>query len=208
MNFEANTISIPALSLAISILSVVFARISIRNQKLNNTKILDLQNKVFQEQLIQFKTMYEQNRLADRAAYIPFFMLKVDKKIYVKNDLLIIPLELKNVGRETAVNISLKTIHEEGGLEDYFETSNLNNNIHFVHDYLSEYYAEPKGTVSFSACCEMHDSACDVTFKVQFFDLLKRKYQQEFRFQYWFKQCHEISRNKTSSHPELIDDVN
>jgi len=122
MNSEATTILTAIFSLVISLLSVVIARKSLTNQQLNNTKTLDMQNKVFQEQLMQFETSYAQNRLADRAAYIPFFMLKVDQDIFRKDDLLIIPIKLINVGRETAVNISLITSREKGGLEDFFKT--------------------------------------------------------------------------------------
>lgn len=145
-----------------------------------------------------------------RISVIPSFHLSFNEKIFIKNianeENFILPISLINLGRESATNIGLEPMTQNRGLEDYFKTERLRENIHFIHEYLDKQYAFPGETVKFSACCKKHDKAHDVFFKIKFSDLVGRTYEQEFRFQYCYEITKKFSMNHISSLPVCIED--
>lgn len=146
----------------------------------------------------------------NRITLIPHFHLSLDKDIYVKNidnkEVLILPISLINLGKESATNIQLVQMREGYGLNSYFKADGLQEEIHFLYGYLDKQYAFTGNYINFSVRCNKHDDVHNVNFKIKYNDLVGRTYEQEFRFQYWFSQMKEFSMNHVSNLPVCIDD--
>jgi hypothetical protein len=156
----------------------------------------------------QYQILLKENQ--NRVSLIPYFHLEFEEKIYVNEDLdkkrLILPITLINLGKESATNIRLIPMFEDGGIENYFKTCGLSQNIHFVYSYLDKQYALSKDKIKFSSCCDFHGVAYDVYFKIRFDDLVGRTYEQKFRFQYCYTVMSDFSENSTTFLPVCIDD--
>lgn len=147
----------------------------------------------------------------NRVSLIPYFHLKLEDEICIKEitgkNMLILPLALINLGRESATNIQLEPMIKGGGLENFFETDLASKNIHFVYDDFDKQYALAKDEVKFSSFCDFHDKAYNVYFKIKFNDLVGRTYEQKFRFQYCYKIMHEFSGNSTTFLPICVENT-
>ncbi|MEK3889809.1 hypothetical protein [Bacillus sp. FSL K6-3431] len=168
----------------------------------------------FYKENIRQKEQDEQNfysKNKSRISLIPYFHLSFNKEIYVKNinneACLILPISLINLGKESATNVQLVQMTKSESTNCYFKTDGLQQNIHFLYDYLDKQYAFIDDTINFSVRCNKHSKAYNVFFKIRYNDLAGRTYEQEFRFQYCFKIMNEFSMNHTSDLPICIEDI-
>lgn len=188
------------------IVSIIGIFIGYKNHKSN--QLLTVNQEVMRQKENKYQTLLNKNH--SRVSLIPYFHLELEKEIYVKKqtdrNLCILPITLINLGKESATNIRLIPILDNGGLEDYFKTSGESNYEHFIHDYLDKQYAFPQGRVNLSAHCNEHECAYDVYFKIQFNDLVGRTYVQKFRFQYCTTIMNNFSLNHSTSVPICIKD--
>ncbi|EIW19110.1 hypothetical protein [Pelosinus fermentans] len=193
-------------SVAALILSIISFYKSNESDKI--TKRWEVYKENVRQKEVDEQNYYSKNN--SRVSLIPYFHLSFNKKIDTKNigneEHFILPISLINLGRESATNIRLEPIIQDGGIENYFKTGDLQKNIHFVYEYLNMQYAFPGVSIDFSVCCKKHGTAYDVFFKIRFNDLIGRTYEQEFRFQYCFTVTNEFSMNHTSSLPICIED--
>lgn len=194
----------------ISLFALVISIIALYMNQKNYNKSQLRQEILENKREAELHEQQKHGKNVDRTAIIPYFTLLCEKKIYVKEisnqEMLILPISLINLGRESATNIRLEPVVPGGGLEHYFETENSNQNVHFVHEYLDKQYAFPEDVVNFSSCCSKHNNAYNVLFKIRFNDLVGRTYEQKFRFQYCFSIMNEFSMNHWSSIPICIND--
>lgn len=194
----------------ISLIAIVISIIALYMNQKNYNKSQLWQEILADKREIELHEQQKHSKNTDRTSIIPYFTLSCEKKIYVKEisdeEMLILPLSLINLGRESATNIRLEPVVPGGGLEHYFMTENSSKDIHFVYEYLDKQYALPEGAVNFSSCCARHNNAHNVSFKVRFNDLVGRTYEQDFRFQYSFGLMDKISMNHWSGVPVCIDD--
>ena len=178
------------------------------NRDQEKKELVEQQRENIRKQETIYQILLKENQ--NRVSLIPYFHLEFEEKIYVNEDFnekrLILPITLINLGKESATNIRLIPMIEGGGLENYFKTDRLSQNIHFVYDYLDKQYALSKDKIKFSSCCNFHETAYDVYFKIRFDDLVGRTYEQKFRFQYCYTVMSNFSKNSTTFLPVCIDD--
>ena len=204
------------LPIILSILSIAF---SMRSNKKNaeQNRNLEAQKEVLKLQ--EIRTNEINMRLNNRSNLIPFFSLILDDsniKIETTNDCKNIELtiELINIGKESATNISIypmkKREPEEYSLENYFETVNEKNN-YFIRNYLNQRYAFPKESIKFTLTRKIPKSNENndrisniIKFKIRFQDLRGNLYEQEFQFS--FDEIYKFSLESYSSIPNLINE--
>ncbi|MCL1989878.1 MAG: hypothetical protein FWG67_03210 [Defluviitaleaceae bacterium] len=194
-----------------AIFAIILGIVNARNSK--KDKAEQRQWELEKEQIRQkeIDRQEEHTRNSKRVSLMPRFNLMLNEQMSTKNifrhtENIIIPLSLVNISKDTATAVGLECMIPNGGSENYFLTSGLEKNIHFIHDYLDKNYAFSKEILKMSATCEMHDEAYDVFFKLRFEDLVGRLYEQKFRFQYCYKISMELSLNTTSFPPICIKD--
>lgn len=211
---EDNILLITLVGSIISSLGTIFAIcLGIFNAR-NNKKDKEEQHswELEKEQIRQreIDRQEEYNRNSKRVSLMPRFNLMIDEKMSTKMILhtenIIIPLHLVNISKETATAVGLECMIPNGGLENYFSTRDLKENIHFIYDYLNKNYAFSEEILKMSTRCEMHDNVYEVFFKLRFEDLVGRLYEQKFRFQYCYKISTELSLNTTSFPPVCVED--
>lgn len=193
----------------VSLISVISSIAIARSSDKKHVSTIDWEKYKEEErkrELIERKRAEENNR---RVSLMPYFHLSINEDIFLKgnisDELIIIPVSLENLGKESATNVSLISFKpDDDSLDNYFRTSGLKDNIHYVHDYFHKHFARPGELVSFSACCEKHDKAYDVYFKLGFTDLVGNSYEQKFRIQYWFRNSAKISINNWSGLPKYM----
>lgn len=207
---------------AIAIIVSIFALIKSNKEQKETQCLEEEREKIRKELTLHGISLQEnQNKIAsyeillqeqqNRVYLIPYFHLELKEDIYVKEEInkkyLILPITLINLGKESAINVQLIPMIQGGGWENYFETEFLSRNIHFVHDYLDKQYAVSKNKIKLSACCDFHENAHNVYFKIRYDDLVGRTYEQKFRFQYCYNISTKFSLNNTTFVPVCVDDT-
>ena len=198
------------------ILSILSIALSMKSNKKNAEQNRNLEAQKEALKLQEIRTNEINMRLNNRSNLIPFFCLILNNsniKIETTNDCrnIILTIELINIGKESATNISIypmkKREPEEYSLENYFETVNEKNN-YFIRNYLNQRYAFPKESIRFSLTREIPKSKGRISniikFKIRFQDLIGNLYEQEFQFS--FDEIHKFSLESYSSIPNLINE--
>ena len=178
--------------------------------------------KKIQEFEIEKEAIRQQERKTDeifmqlnsRSNLIPYFHLilddsKIEKKTYNGHEEIKLVIGLMNIGKESATNIMIHPMGE--GLKNYLETSNERENSYYIHDYLSQYFAFPKDSVTFSIVKEIPKENGGkvnnfIKFKIRFRDLLGNLYEQEFKFGYDNYIVNGFNLNSYSGVPCLIEE--
>lgn len=197
----SNLIAIIAL-----IVSIVGIYLSYKNHKTTIEWNFHKENMRQTEQTRQ--NYYARN--INRIDLMPHFHLVLDKEISVKRnskeEILVIPISLINVGRENATNIRLVPILKDDTASHFIKTDSLNDEPHGIRDYLDKRYAVIGDVINFTASCKKHDQYLNVYFKIRFDDIAGRTYEQDFRFLYGFQTSNKISMNHDSNLPKCIDE--
>lgn len=141
---------------------------------------------------------------------MPRFNLVLDKEIELKRkirteEMFIFPISLKNIGQNTATNIKLEPVLEDGIFTHYSRTDNLHGETHGISDYLDKQYAMVGETINFTLVCNKHDKAFNVYFRIKFNDIDGRTYEQDFHFGYFYPISNKFSMSNTSENPVYIE---
>jgi len=144
---------------------------------------------------------------------MPRFNLVLDKEIEVRQkkqaeEILVFPITLKNIGQNTAINMRLEPIFEDGTSTHYARTDNLHGEIHGISDYINKQYAMVGETINFTLVCNKHDKALNVYFKIKFNDIDGRTYKQDFHFEYCYPISNKFSMSNSSENPVCIENNN
>lgn len=134
--------------------------------------------------------------------FIPYFVLKLNSKnIRLENGRHVLPIQIVNVGKGTAVNVGLRK----------YDTDNFiitkEGKAYYVYNYLNYPYACEKDTITFEITTENETNINNIVqFKIVFSDLIGNWYEQEFSFIYDTIFVHGFSQNMESKRPKKIDE--
>ena len=151
------------------------------------------------------------NKLNSRAGLIPYFNIILDdSKIKEKNGKIYLEISLINIGKESATNVGICLTEERK--EIIVEGYDTNQNSYIVYNYLDKYYAMVGDKISFSIVTDRKEKIMNVflRFKIQYYDLVGNRYEQEFRFAFYddFNGKNKIyySLNNISDLPKLVEE--
>lgn len=157
------------------------------------------------------KDILIQNLLSEqntRASIIPYFniVLKDNKIKYVKNSL-ILEIGFINIGKESATNIQLAPKIPDKGLQGYIYSEVYPKKSYYIYEYLSQYYATTRETVTFKVKVDLENEEKIndfLNFKIKYSDLIGNEYEQEFRCGFYMLDCIAYNLNNTSYKPILL----
>lgn len=210
---------ISIIALLISVLSFLYSR---KDQKKNEKYRESVHNFAIQNEknrLLEKRTDDIFERLKSRSTLIPYLYISIaDSKVmhFRENDeeKLIIVITLKNLGKESAIDIELDP-HTKN-LDDYFKGLRKDDRKNKVNYYVSEYFNNgfsiSKGDVFFSFSKripkEKLTSYSDrVTFNIIFKDLMGNAYRQKFEIEFGYIDYNLFLSSKYyCGAPELIED--
>ena len=153
------------------------------------------------------------NKLNSRAGLIPYFNIILDdSKIKEENGKIYLGVSLINIGKESATNVGICLTEERK--EIIVEGYDTNQNSYIVYNYLDKYYAMVGDKISFSIVTDRKEKIMNVflRFKIQYYDLIGNRYEQEFRFAFYDdfngKNKTYYSLNNISDLPKLVEENN
>ena len=126
------------------------------------------------------------NKLNSRAGLIPYFNIILDdSKIKEENGKIYLGVSLINIGKESATNVGICLTEERK--EIIVEGYDTNQDSYIVYNYLDKYYAMVGDKISFSIVTDRKEKIMNVflRFKIQYYDLIGNRYEQEFRFAFY-----------------------
>ena len=151
------------------------------------------------------------NKLNSRAGLIPYFNIILDdSKIKEENGKIYLGVSLINIGKESATNVGICLTEERK--EIIVEGYDTNQNSYIVYNYLDKYYAMVGDKISFSIVTDRKEKIMNVflRFKIQYYDLVGNRYEQEFRFAFYDdfngKNKTYYSLNNISDLPKLVEE--
>ncbi|WP_035495524.1 hypothetical protein [Fusobacterium sp. oral taxon 370] len=149
------------------------------------------------------------NKLNSRAGLIPYFNIILDdSKIKEENGKIYLGVSLINIGKESATNVGICLTEERK--EIIVEGYDTNQDSYIVYNYLDKYYAMVGDKISFSIVTDRKEKIMNVflRFKIQYYDLIGNRYEQEFRFAFYDdfngKNKTYYSLNNISDLPKLV----
>lgn len=172
----------------------------------NTKKISKLDMRLKNYKIIQDEKEKEVKKRFDKVdrsgKFIPYFVLKLNsKKIRLENGRYILPIQIVNVGKGTAVNVGLRKYDTD----DFIITKE--GKAYYVYDYLNYSYACEKDAITFEITTEDEKNINNIVqFKIVFSDLIGNWYEQEFSFIYDTIFVHGFSRDMESKRPKKIDE--
>ena len=125
-------------------------------------------------------------KLNSRAGLIPYFNIILDdSKIKENDEKIYLGISLINIGKESATNVGICLTEERK--EIIVEGYDTNQNSYIVYNYLDKYYAMVGDKISFSIVTDRKEKIMNVflRFKIQYYDLIGNRYEQEFRFGFY-----------------------
>lgn len=149
------------------------------------------------------------NKLNSRAGLIPYFNIILDDS-KIKEEYL--GISLINIGKESATNVGICLTEERK--EIIVEGYDTNQNSYIVYNYLDKYYAMVGDKINFSIVTDRKEKIMNVflRFKIQYYDLIGNRYEQEFRFAFYDdfngKNKTYYSLNNISDLPKLVEENN
>ena len=153
------------------------------------------------------------NKLNSRAGLIPYFNIILDdSKIKEENGKIYLGVSLINIGKESATNVGICLTEERK--EIIVEGYNKTQDSYIVYNYLDKYYAMVGDKISFSIVTDRKEKIMNVflRFKIQYYDLIGNRYEQEFRFAFYDdfngKNKTYYSLNNISDLPKLVEENN
>lgn len=153
------------------------------------------------------------NKLNSRAGLIPYFNIILDdSKIKEENGKIYLGVSLINIGKESATNVGICLTEERK--EIIVEGYDTNQNSYIVYNYLDKYYAMVGDKISFSIVTDRKEKIMNVflRFKIQYYDLIGNRYEQEFRFAFYDdfngKNKTYYNLNNISDLPKLVEENN
>ena len=151
------------------------------------------------------------NKLNSRAGLIPYFNIILDdSKIKEENGKIYLGVSLINIGKESATNVGICLTEERK--EIIVEGYDTNQDSYIVYNYLDKYYAMVGDKISFSIVTDRKEKIMNVflRFKIQYYDLIGNRYEQEFRFAFYDdfngKNKTYYSLNNISDLPKLVEE--
>lgn len=151
------------------------------------------------------------NKLNSRAGLIPYFNIILDdSKIKEENGKIYLGVSLINIGKESATNVGICLTEERK--EIIVEGYDTNQDSYIVYNYLDKYYAMVGDKISFSIVTDRKEKIMNVflRFKIQYYDLIGNRYEQEFRFGFYDdfngKNKKYYNLNNISYLPKLVEE--
>lgn len=151
------------------------------------------------------------NKLNSRAGLIPYFNIILDDSKIKENDgKIYLGISLINIGKESATNVGICLTEERK--EIIVEGYDKNQDGYIVYNYLDKYYAMVGDKINFSIVADRKEKIMNVflRFKIQYYDLIGNRYEQEFRFGFYddFNRKNEIcyNLNNISDLPKLVEE--
>lgn len=151
------------------------------------------------------------NKLNNRAGLIPYFNIILDdSKIKEENGKIYLGVSLINIGKESATNVGICLTEERK--EIIVEGYDTNQDSYIVYNYLDKYYAMVGDKISFSIVTDRKEKIMNVflKFKIQYYDLIGNRYEQEFRFGFYDdfngKNKKYYNLNNISYLPKLVEE--
>ena len=151
------------------------------------------------------------NKLNSRADLIPYFNIILDdSKIKEENGKIYLGVSLINIGKESATNVGICLTEERK--EIIVEGYDTNQDSYIVYNYLDKYYAMVGDKISFSIVTDRKKKIMNVflRFKIQYYDLIGNRYEQEFRFGFYDdfngKNKKYYNLNNISYLPKLVEE--
>lgn len=130
-----------------------------------------------------------------------------DADIKLSKGKMIFGIRIRNVGLASAVNIQMGYENSKNELSGMLR-SERNDPSLSLYEYLSATTALSGEEIFLSLCVQQADEILDFfDFKLRFSDLAGRVYEQEFRFGYGSKFQRGYNLNRSTSKPEMIQDV-
>ncbi len=195
----------------LSIISICFTIIGIKRLSLfQNWQVYFEENK---EKIRQQEKITDNifNKLNSRAGLIPYFNIILDDSKIKENDgKIYLGISLINIGKESATNVGICLTEERK--EVIVEGYDTNQNSYIVYNYLDKYYAMVGDKINFSIVADRKEKIMNVflRFKIQYYDLIGNRYEQEFRFGFYddFNRKNEIyyNLNNISDLPKLVEE--
>lgn len=157
------------------------------------------------------KDILIQNLLSEqntRASIIPYFNIVLkDSKIKYEKNSLILQIGFINIGKESATNIQLAPKFPDKGLQGYIYSEGYPKKLYYIYEYLSQYYATTRETVTFKVKVDLKNGekiSDFLSFKIKYSDLIGNEYEQEFRCGFYMLDCIAYNLNNTSYKPVLL----
>lgn len=151
------------------------------------------------------------NKLNSRAGLIPYFNIILDdSKIKEENGKIYLGVSLINIGKESATNVGICLTEERK--EIIVEGYDINQDSYIVYNYLDKYYAMVGDKISFSIVTDRKEKIMNIflRFKIQYYDLIGNRYEQEFRFGFYDdfngKNKKYYNLNNISYLPKLVEE--
>ena len=151
------------------------------------------------------------NKSNSRADLIPYFNIILDdSKIKEENGKIYLGVSLINIGKESATNVGICLTEERK--EIIVEGYDTNQDSYIVYNYLDKYYAMVGDKISFSIVTDRKEKIMNVflRFKIQYYDLIGNRYEQEFRFGFYDdfngKNKKYYNLNNISYLPKLVEE--
>ena len=151
------------------------------------------------------------NKLNSRAGLIPYFNIILDDSKIKENDgKIYLGISLINIGKESATNVGICLTEERK--EIIVEEYDKNQDDYIVYNYLDKYYAMVGDKISFSIVTDRKEKIMNVflRFKIQYYDLIGNRYEQEFRFGFYddfnAKNKKYYNLNNISYLPKLVEE--
>lgn len=148
-------------------------------------------------------------KLNSRAGLIPYFNLILDdSKIKEENGKIYLEVSLINIGKESATNVGICQMEDR----KEFITEGYSKNNYTIYRYIDKYYAMVGDKITFSVMTDRKEKLMNdfLKFKIQYYDLIGNRYEQEFKFGYYDdfngKDEKYYSLNNTSYSPELVEE--
>ena len=195
----------------LSIISICFTIIGIKRLSLfQNWQVYFEENK---EKIRQQEKITDNifNKLNSRAGLIPYFNIILDDSKIKENDgKIYLGISLINIGKESATNVGICLTEERK--EIIVEEYDKNQDDYIVYNYLDKYYAMVGDKINFSIVADRKEKIMNVflRFKIQYYDLIGNRYEQEFRFGFYddFNRKNEIyyNLNNISDLPKLVEE--
>ena len=197
--------------IVLSIISIFFTIIGIKRLSLfQNWQVYFEENK---EKIRQQEKITDNifNKLNSRVGLIPYFNIILDdSKIKEENGKIYLGVSLINIGKESATNVAVCLTEERKKI--IVEGYDTNQDSYIVYNYLDKYYAMVGDKISFSIVIDKKEKIMNVflRFKIQYYDLIGNRYEQEFRFCFYddfnAKNKKYYNLNNISYLPKLVEE--
>ena len=195
----------------LSIISICFTIIGIKRLSLfQNWQVYFEENK---EKIRQQEKITDNifNKLNSRAGLIPYFNIILDDSKIKENDgKIYLGISLINIGKESATNVGICLTEERK--EVIVEGYDKNQDVYIFYSYLDKYYAMVGDKINFSIVTDRKEKIMNVflRFKIQYYDLIGNRYEQEFRFGFYDdfngKNKKYYNLNNISYLPKLVEE--